>query len=150
MAEGGTTMGQAREVVDRMTEAMMTRDVKALEGLYAPNAVFTTPDQGEITGREAVVDYLRGFIDAFPDLQWEELAKHESGNTTIDEGHVVGTNTAPLPLRDGQKMPATGKKVRVRSCDIATVKDGLIVQHNFYFDQMEFLGQLGLLPDQPA
>ena len=29
-----------------------------------------------------------------------------------------------------------------------TVQDGLIVRHNFYFDQMELLGQLGLLPEQ--
>jgi hypothetical protein len=35
----------------------------------------------------------------------------------------------------------------VRSCDIARVEGGLITTHHFYFDQMEFLGQLGLLPE---
>jgi hypothetical protein len=26
----------------------------------------------------------------------------------------------------------------------------LVTSHNFYFDQMEFLGQLGLLPEMPT
>jgi len=30
---------------------------------------------------------------------------------------------------------------------VATVEDGAVTSHRFYFDQMEFLGQLGLLPD---
>ncbi|CAM5303007.1 hypothetical protein SALBM311S_11502 [Streptomyces alboniger] len=34
--------------------------------------------------------------------------------------------------------------------DIATVKDGRIVDYRLYFDEMEFLGQLGLLPDEPS
>jgi len=28
-----------------------------------------------------------------------------------------------------------------------TVEGGLVTQHRFYFDQMELLGQLGLLPE---
>jgi ketosteroid isomerase-like protein len=49
-------------------------------------------------------------------------------------------------LPSGDTVPATGKEVRIRSCDIATVKNGKIVEHHLYFDQTEFLGQLGLAP----
>jgi len=35
----------------------------------------------------------------------------------------------------------------VRSCDVATVEAGVIISHHAYFDQMELLGQLGLLPE---
>jgi len=35
-------------------------------------------------------------------------------------------------------MPATGKRVRVRGCAVATVQDGLITSHRSYFDQMGF------------
>jgi hypothetical protein len=38
----------------------------------------------------------------------------------------------------------------MRSCDVAEVEGGLITSHRFYFDQMDFLGQLGLLPDMPV
>ena len=51
---------------------------------------------------------------------------------------------------DGQSVPATGKQIRVRECDVVIVEDGLIREHRFYFDQMEFLGQLGLLSEGEA
>ncbi|WP_426939533.1 ester cyclase [Pseudarthrobacter sp. S3] len=62
-------------------------------------------------------------------------------------GSVTGTNTGPLPLPSGESLPATGKSIRVRSCDVAHVEAGLIKQHAFYFDQMELMAQLGLLPE---
>ena len=141
-------MGAARVAIDRMTEAMVTHDKAALAAAYAEDAVATTPDEGELKGRDEIVRYLGGFLDALPDFRWESLAEHESGDTSIDEGWVVGTNTGDIHLPNGETLPATGKAVRVRGCDIATVQDGLIVRHNFYYDQMELLGQLGLLPEQ--
>jgi len=137
-------MGEARKAIDRMTEAMVTHDRAALAAAYAGDAVATTPDEGELKGRDEIVRYLGGLLDAIPDFRWESLAEHESGSTSVDEGWVVGTNTGPLVLPDGDTLPATGKAVRVRGCDVATVEDGLIVRHNFYFDQMELLTQLGL------
>jgi predicted ester cyclase len=109
-----------------------------------------TPDQGQITGRDAIAGYLRQFAEAFPDLRYEYEARHESGNVAIDEGYATGTNTAPLPMPSGETIPATGKQIRVRGCDIATVEGGLITSHRLYFDQMEFLGQLGLLLEMPS
>ncbi len=40
--------------------------------------------------------------------------------------------------------------MRLRECDVATVTDGLVTSHRFYFDQMDFLGQLGLGPEGQA
>lgn len=137
-------MGEARQTIDRMTECMVTKDLDGLGSTYAADAVITTPDEGDIKGREAIVDYFRRFLTAVPDFAWEALAEYESGDTGIDEGWVVGTNTGPLTVPGGGTIPATGKPVRVRGVDIATVRDGMIVRHNFYFDQMELLGQLGL------
>ena len=41
-------MGQAREVMDRVTEAAMSNDAETLKQLYAPEAVAETPDEGTI------------------------------------------------------------------------------------------------------
>jgi ketosteroid isomerase-like protein len=139
-------MGQAREIMDRVTGAVMSNDPEALKALYAADAVAETPDQGTISGRDAIVAYLGGFANAFPDASFE-LVKHETADTAIDEGYFVGTNTGDLEAPTGESIPATGKRVRVRECDIVTVKDGVITSHRFYFDQMEFLGQLGLAPE---
>ncbi|MFP5317304.1 MAG: ester cyclase [Acidimicrobiia bacterium] len=139
-------MGDARQAMARMTAAMVNRDREALAAAYAPDAIAVTPDEGELKGREEIARYLGAFLTAIPDFHWESLAQHQSGDTAIDEGWVVGTNTGPVTLPDGDTLPATGKAVRVRGCDIATVEDGLIVRHHFYFDQIELLGQLGLTP----
>lgn len=140
-------MGQAREAMDRLTSAVTARDKETQAACYAADAIAVTPEEGELVGPEAISNYLSQFGESFPDISYEYAQKHEAGNVAIDVGFVVGTNTGPLPLPSGESLPPTGKSIRVRSCDIATVEDGLIVRHEFFFDQMEFLGQLGLLPE---
>ena len=143
-------MGEARRVMDAMTDATLQSDLEAAANLYAPDAVVVTPDQGELRGREQIVQYLKEINDAFPDNSYEPAYKHESGDTAIDEGYFVGTNTGPLALPTGESVPATGTAVRLRVCDVATVQNGVITNHRFYFDQMDLLGQLGLLPETPS
>ncbi len=140
-------MGEAREVMDRITAAMVANDVEAMRALYAPDAVAATPDEGRLQGADAIADWLAKFAEAFPDADFELTNGFEAGDTAIDEGYLTGTNSGPLPLPDGQTMPATGKRVRIRSCDLATVRGGLVTDHRFYYDQMELLGQLGLAPE---
>jgi ketosteroid isomerase-like protein len=140
-------MGEPRKVMNRVTEAVTSNDLETLKELYAQNAVIETPDQGTISGRDAIVAYLGGFAAAFPDLSWESTHEHESGNTAIDEGYVLGTHTGTLEAPTGESIPATGKRLRVRSIDAATVENGVVTSHRFYFDQLDFLGQLGLAPE---
>ena len=99
-------MGEARRVMDAMTDATLQSDLEAAADLYAPDAVIVTPDQGELRGREQIVEYLKEINDAFPDNSYEPAYKHESGDTAIDEGYFVGTNTAPLSLPTGESVPA--------------------------------------------
>ncbi len=41
-------------------------------------------------------------------------------------------------------MAPTGKSLRLRECDILTVANGVAVAHHFYYDQLDFMTQLGL------
>ncbi|MGX1476591.1 UNVERIFIED_CONTAM: ketosteroid isomerase-like protein [Streptomyces canus] len=141
-------MGEAREVMDRLTDALTTHpDLKVIAELYAEDAVARTPDEGEIRGRDNIVEYWRQMTEAVPEATFESLHAYEAGDTAIDEGFFSGRNTGPIQLPTGETLPATQKEVRIRGVDIATVKDGRIVDYRLYFDEMEFLGQLGLLPD---
>jgi ketosteroid isomerase-like protein len=142
-------MGEARDVMDRLTEALTsTPDLKVVAELYAPDAVAVTPDGGEIHGRDNIVDYWRQMTDAIPEATFESVHAYEAGDTAVDEGYFTGRNTGPIPLPNGEHLPATQKEVRIRGVDFATVRDGHIVDYRLYFDQMEFMGQLGLLPEE--
>jgi ketosteroid isomerase-like protein len=140
-------VGEARDVMDRATELVMSGNLEELRNCYADDATITTPDQGELSGADAITNWFRPFSEAFPDARFEPLYGHEVGDTAIDEGYFTGTNTGPIPLPTGETAPATGKQVRLRACDAATVRGGRITSHRFYYDQMEFLSQLGLSPE---
>jgi ketosteroid isomerase-like protein len=141
-------MGEARELMNRITEGVMSADRQALQAVYAPDAVIEAPDAGKISGQDAILEWLLQFGEAFPDASWESLHEHEAGDTAIDEGYFVGTHTGPLAAPTGETIEPTGKRVRLRACDAATVSGGRVTSHRFYFDQMDFLGQLGLLPEE--
>ena len=140
-------MGDARETMDRMTRAMMSQDRAAMAACYAEDAVATSPDQGEIRGRDAIGSYLSQMAEAFPDARYEPLEQHEAGNVAIDEGYFTGTNTGQIQMPQGESLPPTGRELRLRACDVARVESGLIISHHFYWDQLEFMGQMGLLPE---
>jgi ketosteroid isomerase-like protein len=137
-------MTDAREVMDRITDAATHHDWDALRSLYAEDAVLETPDRGTVSGREQIVGYFQRFVDALDDVRFEVAAKHEIGPLAIDEGWMSGTHSGPMPGPDGEMIEPTGKRIRVRECDLAEVEDGVARRHRMYFDQLEFMEQLGL------
>ncbi|MET9623697.1 MULTISPECIES: nuclear transport factor 2 family protein [unclassified Streptomyces] len=144
-------MGEARAVMDRLTESLTSnQDLKVVADLFAVDAVAVTPDGGELHGREAIVAYWRTMTESVPDATFTPSASFEFGDTAIDEGFYDGRNTGPIQLPTGETLPATGKELHLRGVDLAQVKDGRIVSYRLYFDQMEFLGQVGLLPEELA
>ena len=90
-------MGEARDILDRMTESVLRGDADALAKCYANDAVAVTPDYGELIGRKAVVDYFRPFFEAFSEVSSEEIGRHEAGNVAIDEGYFTGTHPRHSP-----------------------------------------------------
>jgi SnoaL-like domain len=89
-------MGEAREVMDRFNAAAFERkDFEAAAECYADGAVVVTPDQGELTGREAIVAYLRDLADPFPMSGWNTRPSmsRETWQSTS------GTRSVPIPHR---------------------------------------------------
>lgn len=138
-------MGQARDVLDKLTNtAVEMHDVDKAVGLYSDNAVVMTPDAGPVRGRDQISQYWHQFIDGFPDSHYESISKLEADGRAVDEGYFIGTHTGTMTTPSGETLEPTGKKVKLRSCDIATVENGKITEHHVYFDESEFMRQLGL------
>jgi hypothetical protein len=139
-------MPTPRELTDAITTAYNAHQLPKLTEFFRPDIVLITPDAGEVKGREQVAEYHRVFLQAFPDAKVEAVAKHDSGDTTIDEWIFHGTHTGPLSLPSGETIPPTGKRVSVRGVDVVSYAGGAIATHHMYFDQVQFLTALGLMP----
>src|SRR5687767_7296458 len=67
---GRYSMGQARELMDRVTQAVVAGDLDTLREIYASDVVVTTPDEGTLQGVDAFIEWNRAFIDAFSDRDY--------------------------------------------------------------------------------
>jgi hypothetical protein len=139
-------MPTPRELTDAITTAYNAHQLSRLVQFFRPDIVLITPDVGELKGREQAAEYHRNFLEAFPDATVEVVAKHDAGDTTIDEWIFHGTHTGPLPLPSGETLPATGKRVAVRGVDVVSYAGGAVATHHAYFDQAQLLTALGLMP----
>jgi predicted ester cyclase len=136
-------MSDPRTVFDQLTDAINRHDLADLSERYSPQTVTQSPD-GRYEGRDAVTAYLKTFFSAFPDLRVVVWSKVTSGDLVCDEWTLTGTNTGPLSLPDGSTLPATGRQVEIRGCDIAVVEDDHVISHRMYYDNVELLAQLGI------
>ena len=71
-----------------------------------------------------------------------------AGDWVVQEFTFTGTHTGTLTTPDGD-IPPTNRSATGRGVQIMHVENGKISQEHLYFDQVELLTQLGLMP-QPA
>lgn len=136
-------MSNARTLQDRLTEAVRAKDLDAILACYSPDAVMVAPE-GTFHGTDEIALFLRAQFEAFADFDVAVSAKLDGGDTALDEGTFSGTHTGPLPLPNGEIAEPTRKRVTQRAVDAVVARDGLIVEHRLYYDQVEVLTQLGL------
>jgi ketosteroid isomerase-like protein len=115
--------------------------------MYADDAELTWPGMPTFKGRQAVVAFYAQMLGAFPDVHGTLKRIVEQGDAVAVEYESAGTNGGPLPLPTGELLPATNKHVDVRGAWFGIVdRDGRIKTQREYFDQVEILAQLGLMP----
>jgi len=148
-SERSETMGDARRLFDRLTDALNDHDLEAVASGYAPDVEVTSPD-GTFQGRDQATAMLASYFTAFPDMRVTTSAKLETGDMVADEWILTGTNTGPIETPDGRTIAPTGKGVSLHGADVGTVEGGLVTSHRIYWDQLEFLTQLGLLGQEVA
>jgi predicted ester cyclase len=59
-------------------------------------------------------------------------------------GTISGTFTNPMVLPDGTSIPPTGKKARMKMATFAHYKDGQIAKEILFWNQAEWMRQLGI------
>jgi predicted ester cyclase len=137
-------MGEALEAAKRADDAFNAHDVDARLAVNSDNAELVMPGGMKLRGREQA-DVLRSFWEALPDatITWESHV--ESGSMIAGEGVITGTHSGPFRTPQGE-IPPSGNQVRLPYAFVRRVESGKIASEHLYFDQMEFLQQLGAMP----
>ena len=138
-------MTTAKELIEKGTELYNKGDVEGFCALYGDDIVLTTPD-GRFEGRESIQPYMQGLFDAFPSGGVTLGRSCEDGGLYFGEFALHAANTGPIAMPDGSELPATNKSVALSAVEIARAEHGRIVEHEMIWDNMGFLGQLGLVP----
>jgi uncharacterized protein (TIGR02246 family) len=133
-------------VAEKIIQGTNSGDPVAFANLYAPDAVMIQPDTAEpVRGRDALLKYYTAMLKCMPDykIEWTLVAYH--GDTIIFEGVGSGTFTGPMETPEGVIQP-NGKRVSLKAAFFAKINaDGLIIEDRSYFDNYEYMKQLGLI-----
>lgn len=139
-------MGEALEAAKRVDDAFNAHDVEARLAVNKDDTELVVPGGMQLRGREQA-DVLRAFWEALPDatITWKNHV--ESGSLIAGEGVLTGTHTGPFRTPQGE-IPPSGSQVALPYAFIRRVEGGKIASEHLYFDQMEFLQQLGAMPQR--
>ena len=135
-------MPDARDVILKHIAAVNDRDSRA--DPWAADAELVAPG-GQASGRDDVLRFLGVFYEAFPDLRLEVNKLLTDGSAAAAEGTLVGTHDGVLHTPNGDVAP-TGCVVELRWAALYVTDGDTLKSEHLFFDQMDFLGQLGLLP----
>jgi steroid delta-isomerase-like uncharacterized protein len=142
-------MADTKELAQRFVEAFNAHDEKALLALETPDATLSAPGGITLKGREASTAYAMAWLSAFPDARMVIRNEIISGDTIVQEFTFEGTHTATLRAPTGD-VPATNRRLSGRGVQVIKVRDGLAADTQLYYDQVDVLTQLGLMPTPAA
>lgn len=134
-----------RPLLERAVAVYNDGDLDGYVDLYTDDAVLTTPE-GAFKGKSELRERFARELNALSDIRFDIISYVEGGDMFADEFLLAGTHTGPLPLPDGNTLPATGHHVEIRGMEMVQVRDGRMVADNLYYDNAAVFTQLGILP----
>ncbi len=134
----------AREFV----EAFNAHDEQRIRDGYAENAVYEAPGV-RVEGRDAATEYAMSFVRGFPDVRLTITNQVEAGDWVALEVSFEGTHQGTLE-GPGGVIPATNRRVTGKGAEFIRIEEGKVVEEHLYFDQIDFLTQLGVMEQEAA
>ena len=119
--------------------AIVEGRVNILDTAYSANVVLHTVP--EIKGAANAKAYYENYVTGFTEREFIIKEMFAQGNKLTKYWQFKGVHSGNF-----FGIPATGKKVDVIGCTIATIVDGKITEEQDFFDNLEFFRQLGLMP----
>lgn len=112
---------------------------------HSPDIIVHWPDGRQTEGIEPHIEDLKAMFVYAPDTRIQvHPVKIASGEWTSVIGVIEGTFTEPMPLPDGSSIPPTGKSFKLIMCTVGHWKDGVMDEEYLFWDNLEFMKQIGL------
>jgi steroid delta-isomerase-like uncharacterized protein len=140
------TGNKQTETMQKMHQLFSAGKLTEVLELVTSDVQVVVPALGAtFTGRDGFMQFMRGFKDAFPDIQIAHQRAIASGDDVAIEFVWSGTHTGPLATPQGA-IPPTGKSVSgARVCELVRFKDGKVASLTNYQDVGTWMRQLGLV-----
>ena len=140
-----TTITDPKVLSAKYNQAFNSHDETAIRSLISPNARFSAPGDVRLEGRDAVIGYTNSWMKALPDATITVTNEIVSGPWIAQEFTFAGTHKAPLTGPMGT-IQATNRKVSGQCVSITRYENDLAVETRLYFDVVQLLTQLGVMP----
>jgi steroid delta-isomerase-like uncharacterized protein len=139
----GDVMGldDAKAIVQSWVGAFNRQDLDAAYDLLAADYVRHDANLPDVVGPEAEIQFIRGALTGFPDLQF-------SVQQLVAENNVVVARLKGRGTHRGEFLgvPPTGRQVSLVSMESFRVADGMLVEQWVVMDVLGLLQQLGAVP----
>ena len=138
-------MADAIEAARRYDDAFNAQDAEARKANQTSDIEVVMPGGMILSGPEQVAAVVGAFWEALPDAELSYDHQIEAGDAVVTEGTLTGTHTGTFRSPQGE-IAATGSRVHLRYASIRRIRRRKVASEHLYFDQLEFLQQLGALP----
>jgi predicted ester cyclase len=140
-----TTITDPKVLSAKYNQAFNSHNETAIRSLISPNAQFSAPGDVRLEGRDKVIGYINSWMKALPDATITVTNEIVSGPWIAQEFTFAGTHKAPLTGPMGT-IQATNRKVSGQCVSITRYENDLAVESRLYFDVVQLLTQLGVMP----
>lgn len=116
-------------IVERFITAFNEKDLETVESLLTDDAVYHNLPSDPVSGKEAVMQVIRGYVTPAENLDWTITHQAVSGNVVLNERvdrFVLGGKQVVLPVMGSFE-----------------IRDGRIAAWRDYFDMATWERQMG-------
>ena len=107
---------------------------------FTPNVVIHTAPQ-DVVGLKAARDYYANYVTGFSNIKFTVKDCFGQGNKIAKHWAFEGSHTGVF-----FGIPATGKTIKLEGVTLVRMEGDKIAEEQDFFDNLEFMQQLGLIP----
>jgi len=131
------------KVISRRWIEEIWQKAASIDELLSEDFSFNYASSGTEPNRETYEDFVKIYLERFPDIKF-------SVEDVVSEGDKVAVYWKGEGTHKGEfwGVAPTGKKVKVAGISILQIKNGKIVKEWGYQNNLDFMQQLGAIPQQ--